>query len=1594
MPRRLALAACVLGFLIPAARAEIRVVARLPEGGNGPAQTVEVETRFYKATFSLPNAGAASSFIYKSSNVELRAENYYSRRNDLFTEDLGLGPRLPAVHRVVRQSADDLVLEFEVSQKPDPEREWVTQMACRRRLTFREDTPAVRVETTIENRGTEPRRLRMGIFQGLSLGRVATAVCLPAADGRLLGLDRADESSSRFIYAPDLAGAWMGGVSEGGLGAAFSFDWADVDGMKVDLWKTVGSAYLASLREREVTAGGSVTFAATFLPFTGFGALDGMQDDLAGGIRVGAAPVFPDDVATAELKTGANVPLRVFLASGRERSVKVLLRCTRKEDGRTVLDQELSAVLKAGETATLESRMALSDEGLYVLSASVSGAGGVPLLMMEKGLTVGRSRLTFTATLPAGAKRGERVEGGGVEPASFDPQFTSVDRSFVTPHLPLAKNHAGGAVRVFFAAPADCTLGHLREISQRSDLEYDYHAIAKIQSPPDTLNFGDVRRFRAKLRATDAQVLVSLGLNWQVGFPKELIAEIMERVKGGMGLVVAARSEVEQVELFNLLGEAKSLASSPLPPCAVPLPPMKCYELGKGRVAVVMCGWSNYRDGGEAALGQWTSVLAGEKALPVAEFRWHGYEYAYAALGELARWAARKEGPARVTRVALRGDRVAVDLRWDGAATDVIVQARVRTRRWEERTAGEAKVKFAPGAVSCEVPLKARPDAGPCALEVFARDPSGKLLAFASAGAVGGEGVDLKVDVMACQPAEKTGTCRVEWSGKVGDARLRFRLVDRLGRVVVEDARNAKLDGTPQGVEFPLGKLRPLTVYHEAVATLESGGRVLAETTADVFLIPAKPDYADRFVLAVADAPERRPLHLQALLPLMRSLGLTMHSHSYNMQTLYASGGTAASNAGGLSLKQRYALPPVKPSLDDASCAMSPPFLPSAASITAMKEKWQAAVRAAAAQGARLFPLDDERRFPVDFDRSPGTMAGFREWLKGRYAGIAELNRNWGASFADFSEVVPKKRAEVQVAPNLAPWLEFQMYLGTVAGEHYMKAPAEWAAEISPDLSVGEHGVYEPRAEWPVDWARYARYYRYTLRYGDSQGVLEELFRCFGDGACHGRWQGYGMLDITPDRRAEAWASLLNGGSFCAFWAMTDNGFWNYGVATSDQRPTKGYAALAKEEFPDLTGGIDRLILNSRFTDDGIAIGYSYPSWMADVGALGQKAKAVIEELGYQHRFVNLEGLAPGQLGKDGVRLLVLAETGCLSAAQAEAIRGFVEDGGTLFALGRCGWRDLHGAPHARPVIEDLTGVEIAGPTPSPGMEMRASGADAPLKLRACCNGVKVATAVKVLAESAGTPLWTVREAGKGRVYWLNSRLEGHNAVFKGGVAEEKSTTVEGPQALRRSHWRVFERVLREAGIAVRCRIEQGGQPLFDTETWYYETPSKRTLFVAHYLLREVKEPLTVRLGRKGQVYEMRSHRDLGRAGTFAEVFLPGHVKVFAVLDYAVAGVKASLPVAKVAAGGELACDLAIETDGPKADLHAVRLRIEDAQGREIPGSRDVTVLREGAGRWTWPVALNVPPGRYTLRATDVTSGREGAATFDVAASRLPVPSP
>jgi hypothetical protein len=1268
----------------------------------------------------------------------------------------------------------------------------------------------------------------------------------------------------------------------------------------------------------------------------------------------------------------------------------VRLQCVRQEDRQTVLDRTRPAVLHTAATEVLADELKLPGDGLYVLTVTADDGAGT-VLRMEKGLEVGKTRLMFAATPPAGERRGKRDAAEVLGPGLPDRQFTTLDPDFVTPHLPLLRPHVNGPVRAMFLTPADSTLGHVREIAQRGDFAVEYYAAGKVALPKGELNPRSLNELAKKFRAGNCQVLVTLGIDWNAGLKTKLGQEILARVREGMGLVAMADDLQRHPVLAAALADAKPLpADVPLPHAATAVPSMRRWELGKGRVAIIDCALTPARDQGRYALGNWTELRIGKSSAPVPEIKWRGFEYAYARLADLVRWAAGRDAPITITGAALESDRVSVEVHNAGQAATAQLEVVARSRRWEARAAGKGSVQIPPGTSRHSAVLDVAPDGGPLALEIHIRDGAQKVLAFASVGVRAESPVEIKVvPSSGSQAADGPVRFAVELQGKSLQGRLRVQLLDRFGRLVFQRDQEVNEASGKKTVEFTAEGLMPLSVYHEVVAQWlgdRPRGRVLAEASAEVFLVPSRPYFADRFAAGPWGAPERDALLIQAGLNTARQLGMFLHTHSYNDSLLYLTGGYKA-GAANLSIHSRYARPGEKPKLDSERLIMEPPLVPNDEALQAAKTAWQTIARKEFNSGARMLGLDDERRISDDFDFHPQTLAAFRRWLAGRYRTIADLNRTWGAAFADFGQVVPKRRKELGDSPNLAPWLDFRMFIGDALGEFYMKQPAQWAAEISPELSVAEWGIYEPSTAWPVDWSKYAACYRFTSRYGDKQGVLEELFRCFAPATRHGTWQGYGMLQATPDRRIAPWQSLLNGGSFCLFWELRDPGSLNYAVLTSDQRPTAGYATLAKDDFPDLTGGIDRIVLASRFLDDRIAIAYSYPSWLAGSEALARAAKVVIEELGYQHRFVNLEDLPGGVLTKEKFKLLVVQAASCISREQRQALAAFVEAGGTLLCLGRSGWRDLHGAPHADgSSLDELTGVNTDRAAPL-GRVMRAGDPASARWLTVANKGIAVKDA-RVLAacDLDGTPLpvLTLRTRGQGRVYWLNSMLDGHQAIHRGGAAEERSIALGGPLAVRQSHWKLLDEIVQAAGIRPRCRLLAGDRPLFDTETWYYATPSGRSLLVAHYLSEDRRDPATVRLDRKGWVYEMRTGRCLGHTDAFQDSFPAGVMRVYLITDYKVKGLALAAAPPEGKPGGCVRVACTVETDGLSPDLHAVRLEVCGPDGNDLPAYRMVLSASEGKAVATLPMALDQTPGKYRVRAVDAVSGIRAEAEFRV----------
>ena len=80
-----------------------------------------------------------------------------------------------------------------------------------------------------------------------------------------------------------------------------------------------------------------------------------------------------------------------------------------------------------------------------------------------------------------------------------------------------------------------------------------------------------------------------------------------------------------------------------------------------------------------------------------------------------------------------------------------------------------------------------------------------------------------------------------------------------------------------------------------------------------------------------------------------------------------------------------------------------------------------------------------------------------REYLKTRYADLAELNREWGTAHADWSAVMPLTYEKVRKTGNHAPWIEHRLAQQLVWARLYRRT-GEAMAENDPGALVGFDG--------------------------------------------------------------------------------------------------------------------------------------------------------------------------------------------------------------------------------------------------------------------------------------------------------------------------------------------------------------------------------------------------------------------------------------------------------------------------------------------------------------------------------------------------------
>lgn len=346
---------------------------------------------------------------------------------------------------------------------------------------------------------------------------------------------------------------------------------------------------------------------------------------------------------------------------------------------------------------------------------------------------------------------------------------------------------------------------------------------------------------------------------------------------------------------------------------------------------------------------------------------------------------------------------------------------------------------------------------------------------------------------------------------------------------------------------------------------------------------------------------------------------------------------------------------------------------------------------------------------PFDYDFNPITLEKFREWLRGQYGDLKDLNRAWSTKFVTWEMVTPfstdqiKERMahgsempmpktdwhavqSVRFEPaaarrqprnwNLSPWCDFRTHMDrSLAGalDHIRQA----ARSVDPTTPVGIEGTQMPHAFGGYDLWRLSQAIDWVEPY--DIGSAREIFGSFMPGKT---LMTTVFEKTTESARRRLWHLLLEGDRGCLIWWSEDCLDWKSG----DYALTPKARSLAPV-LVELRGPLARLFLRATRERDPVYIHYSqasiqvnwliestvdgstwprrFSSFEADHNRMAKVRNSwlkAFQDLGFSPVFVSSPQIEAGRLDTAPPNAIVVLPTStALSDKEATALKRFCD---------------------------------------------------------------------------------------------------------------------------------------------------------------------------------------------------------------------------------------------------------------------------------------------------------------------------------------------
>ena len=551
-----------------------------------------------------------------------------------------------------------------------------------------------------------------------------------------------------------------------------------------------------------------------------------------------------------------------------------------------------------------------------------------------------------------------------------------------------------------------------------------------------------------------------------------------------------------------------------------------------------------------------------------------------------------------------------------------------------------------------------------------------------------------------------------------------------------------------------------------------------------------------------------------------------------------------------------------------------------------------------------------------DFDFSPVSLEAFRHWLERRYGSLEGLNRQWDRDFREWQDVMPLTAAQAIARPgeNFSAWADFRHWMD-ISFADALREGRDALHAGDPDALAAIEGAQVPG--WGgYDYSLLATAVDVFELYDFGNNI--ELLRSFTPQAP--------VLTTSfrsdPMEKLRIWRQALRGASGLILWdekgqfAGTDGTLGPRGKAMAGQ-------------FAELRGGLAALLMNSPAGPAPVAIHYSPASfrtaWMID-----QK----------RQRGARLEAATIASHPHDD--FTVLRESLCDLLADLGIAYRFISSQ-TLEAGEIGGARVL-----ILPRSVSLSADEAEGVRRFIDQGGRVLALDRPGGFDE--HGRKRAEPL--------LPGLAVQAAGPLMPYHAHPRALGSNQVRRQFADKLRAAGVVPAVRL------IDEKTGGEApGIAI-TRRRNGSVTilgLLNTDAQAMAMPRSRSILM--------------RLPERQAVTDLRSGREYGKTDT-VKVTLPAYEPVILSLS-PVAPPDFSIEVPPSLRLGQTAT-LAVGRAGPSPDaVQIFHLEVRNPDGVLMDHYGANLRTTSGAAEHLLPLALNDPPGRWSLSVRDTVSGRQ-----------------